>query len=203
MNYIFDYPLYVFFGILPSFLWLQFYLKKDVRPEPKLMVLKIFFYGMLTTIPAVFLETVFLREIGNLNYSLHFLFVSFLLVAFVEEVLKFLVVKFSVLNDPEFNEPVDAMIYMIVAALGFAAGENILILLPLKSFFLSQIIGVSLLRFLWATFLHALSAAVIGFFLGLSFFEKEQHPDCSHGHYPDYYPEIKRMADNGHKNRVH
>jgi RsiW-degrading membrane proteinase PrsW (M82 family) len=77
-------------------------------------------------------------------------------------------VKVGVLNNPEFDEPIDAMIYMIISALGFAAGENILVLSPLKSPFFGQIFEISLLRFLGATFLHALASGTIGFFIGLS-----------------------------------
>jgi len=177
---ILSYPIYIFFGILPSLIWLNFYLRRDVRPEPKLMVLKIFFYGVLATLPAIFLETTIFDGIGKLNFSSKIAFILniFLGVALIEESLKFLVVKEKVLNNPEFDEPIDAMIYMVISALGFAAGENILILLPLKSAFfskaLSQILEVSLLRFLGATFLHALSSAIVGFFIGLSFFERKK-----------------------------
>jgi RsiW-degrading membrane proteinase PrsW (M82 family) len=176
MNDFLNYPLYFFFGILPSLLWLQFYLRKDSEPEPKLMILKVFFYGMLLTLPAVFLEIVFSGEIKSLNLPprmLLFLNV-FLGVAFIEEFLKFLVIKEVVIDDPAFDEPVDAMIYMIISALGFAAGENLLIMLPLKNALLGEIFEISLLRFLGATFLHALSSAVVGFFIGLSFFKKEE-----------------------------
>ena len=141
------------------------------------------------TIPAIFIETFFFDKIQFLNISPSSLFLLdiFLGVAFVEEFLKFLVIKIKVLNDPEFDEPIDAMIYMIIAALGFAAGENLLILLSvgnqgavtnifssLLHDLWSQIFEISLLRFLGATFLHALSSAIIGFFIGLSFFKKEK-----------------------------
>ncbi len=184
-----NYPIYIFFGVLPSIIWLQFYLRRDVKPEPKSMILKIFFYGVLMTIPAIFIETFFFDKIQLLNFSPSFLFLLdiFLGVAFVEEFLKFLVIKTSVLNNHEFDEPIDAMIYMIIAALGFAAGENLLILLSVGNqgivtgLFSSslhnlwnQIFEISLLRFLGATFLHALSSAIIGFFIGLSFFKKEK-----------------------------
>lgn len=175
MNYV-NYPLYIFLGILPSILWLQFYLRRDVKPEPKLMILKIFFYGILSTLPAIFLETAFFEGVKRFNFS-DFTALAlniFLGVALIEELLKFLVVKVRVLNDPEFDEPVDAMIYMIIAALGFAAGENLLVLFPLKSAFWMEIFEISFWRFLGATFLHALCAAIIGFFIGLSFFEKEK-----------------------------
>jgi len=175
MNYFLNYPIYVFFGTLPSLIWLNFYLKRDVRPEPKLKVLKIFFFGILSTMPAIFFETAIFGLFSKLNFPSLTIFILniFLGVALVEEILKFLVVKLEVLNDPDFDEPIDAMIYMIISALGFAASENILILFPLKSSFLSQILGISLLRFLGATFLHTLCTAITGFFIGLSFFEKK------------------------------
>ena len=175
-NYIVNYPLYVFWGTLPSLIWLNFYLRKDSHPEPKPMVLKIFFFGMLITVPAIFLETVIFRRFGKLNFSSFTISILniFLGVALVEEFLKFLVVKWRVFDNPELNEPVDTMLYMIISALGFAAGENLLIFFPLKSIFLSQIVGVSLIRFLGATFLHALSSAIVGFFIGLSFFRKKE-----------------------------
>jgi len=188
-----NYSLYIFFGILPSFLWLQFYLRKDVHPEPKSMVLKVFFYGMLFTIPASFLETIIFKIVSPLERfyfpnSAIFILNVFLAIALVEEYLKFLIVKQRVLDDSEFDEPVDAMIYMIIAGLGFAAAENILILIsagnqgsviggflrPLDTAFLGEIFGISILRFFGATFLHALASAIVGFFIGLSFFEKKK-----------------------------
>lgn len=193
MHYILNYSIYLFFGILPSLLWLQFYLRRDVKPEPKLMILKIFLYGMLLTIPAIFLEKAFFEviEIVSSNFSAFLVSVLniFLGVAFVEEYLKFLLIKLKIINDPEFDEPIDAMIYMIIAALGFAAAENILVLFSVagqgsvgNGFFLpaltpdslGTIFDISILRFLGATFLHALSSAIVGFFIGLSFFEKKK-----------------------------
>jgi len=190
MNYILNYSLYIFFGVLPSLLWLQFYLRRDVKPEPKLMILKIFFYGMLLTIPAIFLEKAFFEiKIFNLSPFTVSILNIFLGVALIEECLKFSLIKLKILNNPEFDEPVDAMIYMIIAALGFAAAENLLVLfsvgsqnstggeflLPLLTpVFFGKIFEISILRFLGATFLHTLSSAIIGFFIGLSFFEKEK-----------------------------
>jgi len=176
MSNFLNYPLYIFFGILPSILWLLFYLRKDARPEPKKMIVKIFFFGALATLPAILLETIFFEGVRllNLPYLVAFCLNIFLGVALIEEALKFFVIKEGVLNDPEFDEPVDSMIYMIIAALGFAAAENLLILFPLQSPVLGEIFEISFLRFLGATFLHALSSAIVGYFIGLSFFDKEK-----------------------------
>jgi len=171
------YPLYIIFGVLPSIIWLLFYLRKDVHPESNQMVLKIFFYGMLITIPAVFLEMGIFSLTGKLNLPPIWILIlnTFLGVALVEEFLKYLVVKEKVLKSAEFDEPTDVVLYMIIAALGFAAVENILILFGLgPEFFLGKAISISVVRFLGATFLHVLCSGLVGYFLAWSIFETKK-----------------------------
>lgn len=173
------YIIFIIFGLAPSIIWLLFYLKKDAHPESKKMVLKIFFYGMLGAVIAAIIEIelsaglVFLfgRQI-EVFPIIFFIFYQFIVIALVEESSKFLIVKEKVVNDPEFDEPVDAMVYMIIAALGFAALENILVLFTGSTF--QEAVMISALRFLGATFLHALASGVVGYFLALSFFESKK-----------------------------
>jgi len=164
--------LYIIFGVLPSFIWLLFYLRKDVHPEPKTMVLKIFFYGMLITVPAIILEILILGIIEGLNLPSIIIIIlsAFLGVALIEEILKYLAAKRGVLNNPELDEPTDVMLYMIIAALGFAALENVLGLFKLGTSLLADTLSFFFLRFLGATFLHTLSSGTLGFFLAFSFF---------------------------------
>ena len=169
-----SYPLYIFFGTLPSFIWLLFYLRTDSHPESNKMILKIFAFGMLIAVPAILLETGLIDVLNNLSLpTILSLFLRvFIAVAFIEEILKYSVVKAKVLDNPEFDEPVDVILYMIIAALGFAAAENILILFSLGPvFFLEDVFLISVLRFWGATFLHALCSGVLGFFIALSIFE--------------------------------
>jgi RsiW-degrading membrane proteinase PrsW (M82 family) len=176
MNEFLNYPLYFFFAILPSFLWLNFYLGEDQRPEPKSMVLKVFLLGMLFAFLALFVEKLLIDgiEVLRLPRKIENFIKIFLIVALVEEFLKFLVVREAVFESKELDEPIDCMIYMIIAGLGFAATENLLLLFPLKSKFFGEIFQISFLRFVSATFLHALSSATLGFFIGLSFFRKKE-----------------------------
>ncbi len=172
-----NYSLAIIFGTLPSIIWLLFYLRKDVHPESNLMVIKIFVWGMLSALPAIFLEMGISQVFADLNLLLTYLvfFNAFLGTALIEEMLKFLVVKEKVLSNAEFDEPIDAMLYMIIAALGFAASENILILLSSGSkIFLPQTLEISVLRFWGATFLHALCSGLVGYFLALSLFETKK-----------------------------
>ena len=135
------------------------------------MILRTFFYGMLATIPTALIELGFFEtlkpfHVPSLLFAVLYAFVG---IGFVEEMLKYLVVKKTVLNHREFDEPVDAMVYMIVAALGFAALENLLILLPMGiNFRFFDAAFVSIFRFVGATLLHALASGLIGYFLALS-----------------------------------
>jgi len=132
---------------------------------------------MAAALPAIFLEIGIFKTFAKLNLPLIYLAIlnTFIGVALIEEMMKFLVVKEKVLYSAEFDEPIDAMLYMIIAALGFAASENILILLGLgPKLLLPQAVEISAFRFLGATFLHALASAVVGYFLAFSIFETKK-----------------------------
>jgi len=142
------------------------------------MVLKIFFYGMLSAIPAIFVELGFFHELGKLNLSSYlasFLNV-FIGVALTEELLKYSIVKIKVLNSSELDEPVDVMLYMIIAALGFAALENLLIFLSSETYFLEfgETLTLAIFRFISATFLHALTSGTLGYFMAVDFFKAKK-----------------------------
>jgi len=177
-----SYLLYLIFGLAPSIIWLLYYLQKDVHPESNKMVLKIFFWGVLAAFPVLIIEVLISSGLARLNLPAGLLlFLNFFIgVAFTEEGVKYLVVKGEVLRDQEFDEPVDAMLYMIIAALGFAALENILVLIPIRQevFLFSEIFRqtatISFFRFVGATFLHALCSGLVGYFLALSFWETKK-----------------------------
>jgi len=94
--------------------------------------------------------------------------------AIVEEYLKYSIVKSKVLKDPEFDEPLDAMLYCIIAALGFAAVENLLILFQSPFLPLGQALQTIGFRFLGATFVHALASGMLGYYLALGLLRSAQ-----------------------------
>jgi RsiW-degrading membrane proteinase PrsW (M82 family) len=167
-----NYSLYIFFGLVPSIIWLLFYLRKDKNPEPVRMILKIFFFGFLAALPAVLIEMGILDFVDSLklgNSLLPCLIKIFIGVAFIEEFLKYMVIREQALKTREFDEPVDAVIYMIIAALGFAGAENILIFFSLgPNFLFTDVLSLGLFRFLGATFLHALCSGTLGYFIAIS-----------------------------------
>src|SRR3989344_3790840 len=144
--------LYITFGILPSLIWLFYYLRKDLHPEPKKMILTIFLLGCLITIPAFFIQIGLTQLLKQLE--IYPIFASnpaaisilkwFFVIAFVEEFLKYLVVKMNVLGSYVVDEPLDIMLYMVVAALGFTAVENLLYLLPVNNLAANAVIGTTI-----------------------------------------------------------
>jgi len=157
---------------IPSIIWLAFYLRKDTHPEPNRLVVKIFIFGALMVPLAGFFEFLFSLGLGKISIlnKIVFAIIGF---ALIEEVLKYLVVRFGILKNPHFDEPVDAMIYMIISALGFAAAENIYLLsIIYPAATAASISEFITTRFLGATFLHALASGIIGYFLAASLFTK-------------------------------
>jgi RsiW-degrading membrane proteinase PrsW (M82 family) len=98
----------------------------------------------------------------------------------IEEVMKYLAARATVLWRHEDDEPIDPIIYMIAVALGFAALENTLFLMsPLAGSTALETIMTGNLRFVGATLLHVVSSAVVGLALALSFYK----PHRVHGLY--------------------
>lgn len=154
-------------GVLPACVWLYFLLKEDDRcPEPKPLILIAFLSGALAVafaLPFEHLSKVLLQ--GDLAVLLTW--------ATIEEVLKYALVSLTVLWRRAVDESVDLVIYMITAALGFAALENALFFfqaLTSYGFWGNEgAIASGNLRFVGSTLLHIVASAAIGFALAFGF----------------------------------
>jgi RsiW-degrading membrane proteinase PrsW (M82 family) len=166
MNSILDVGAAIAGGVLPALAWLWFWRREDApHPEPRKLIALAFLAGMLTVFVAVWLEKLVQPFIANQT-------VLFSVWSAIEEVLKYGAAAITVLWRREDDEPIDAVIYMVTVALGFAAAENTLFLLsPLAGGTLLQTVVTGNLRFVGATLLHVISSAVIGLALGISFYK--------------------------------
>ncbi len=161
-------------GLIPSLVWLYFYTRKDCHPEPKNLLAQTFLMGIVISPVAILLQFSFaqlastitgISQAATQNTSYFFLWA-----AVVEEVIKFYAVRMLIMGSPEFDEPIDAMIYMITAGLGFAAMENILVMFRVFPDGTQVALATWTLRFTGATLLHALSSGLMGYFLAMSWF---------------------------------
>jgi RsiW-degrading membrane proteinase PrsW (M82 family) len=152
-------------GIIPALLWLWFWLKEDnKKPEPKGLLAIIFIIGMISVALVIPVQ----KFIQNNVISPEWRTIGW---ASAEELIKYLGVVILLYKIKHVDEPIDWPIYLITAALGFAALENAMFLL--KPLTLGQTtVGLltGQLRFLGSTLLHVVSSGIIGISLGLSFF---------------------------------
>lgn len=118
-------------SLLPCIIWLWYFVEQKKYKRPALHVLGItFVLGGLATLPAIPLNLIGQSIVidifgqGELSHTLVFL----LIVGPVEELVKLLTVYFYAYRRPEFDEPLDGVIFSATAALGFAAAENIVYL---------------------------------------------------------------------------
>ncbi|MGC9611068.1 MAG: PrsW family glutamic-type intramembrane protease [Minisyncoccia bacterium] len=163
-----NFILITLFAFIPSIVWLIFFLKEDLHPEPKRLIVFVFCAGALASIPALVLQLVFQKFVAQ---PLDAFLLLILGIAIIEEIFKFFAAYLSVKNEAAFNEPVDAMIYAIAAALGFATIENLFVIgdkmyyLTLGNIMASfSVLGF---RFIGATLLHGLTSALAGYYWAL------------------------------------
>ncbi len=153
-------------GLLPALVWLYFWLKEDSRcPEPRHLIFFAFVLGMIAVPLVLPFQKWAISYYGEISLSVVFVWAA------VEELMKYGVVAAAILWRKAVNEPIDAMMYMVTAALGFAALENTLFLLaPIADGKLVDSFITGNLRFLGATLLHVLASAVVGFAMAASFY---------------------------------
>jgi len=158
-----------FLSLLPGVAWLFFYLQEDCHPEPKHLLLLVFFAGAASALFAYYAQinlSRFLQQMGVEGFSI----LSLLLLAGIEELSKFSATWLAIHRNPEFDEPIDAMVYMVIAALGFATVENLGALTNniahVADF--GRALETASLRFVGATLLHTLSSALVGYYWSLA-----------------------------------
>jgi len=179
-------------GTIPSLIWLFYYLRKDTDKEPRRIIIQVFLLGAISTLWALLAEILFLKGLyllgvectdcngvvpdflGAVNFKLlsAVSFVILLGLAFIEEFIKYAIVKARMIKDSNFDVPVDPMIYLIVGALGFAAAENVGYIISSDP---DSVFGILYFRFFTATFLHALASAIVGYFFALSLIHMKNH----------------------------
>ncbi|OGZ04800.1 MAG: hypothetical protein A2845_05545 [Candidatus Lloydbacteria bacterium RIFCSPHIGHO2_01_FULL_49_22] len=154
-------------GILPSVFWLWFWLKEDdIHPEPRGLIILSFLVGMLATALAYPIEQFIAVNVNGSDLLLLSLW------AITEEVLKFLGIYLIALRSRYFDEPIDAVIYFMTIALGFAALENTMFLFnPLVGGDTMATLLLGNFRFIGATLLHVGASGFVGVMLALSFYE--------------------------------
>lgn len=155
-------------ALAPGLFLLWYFCHRDkYEPEPKRKILKIFFLGALMVIPAIIIEALLESACNAITTGIVNIFImSFIVIAPAEELLKFFVVKKWIYNSLEFDEIMDGIVYTVSASLGFATIENIFYVFDYG-------IGTGIIRAFLSVPGHAFFGALMGYYLGLAKFNKE------------------------------
>ncbi|MDP3956062.1 MAG: PrsW family glutamic-type intramembrane protease [bacterium] len=153
------------FSIIGSIIWLLFWLQEDYkRPEPKRLIALTFLYGGISTALVLPLQLFLSPLLGS---GIVFL----VAISLTEEVFKYFAAYFAALRRPEYDEPIDALIYLITAAVGFAAIENALYLVAsLASGDSTEFIIFGIQRLITPTVLHIVVSGTVGLALASGFY---------------------------------
>ena len=156
----------VLLAFIPGLFWVAYFYHQDIyEPEPKWFIIKVFFLGALSVLPAAGLEKLILlflpqQQIPEDHLSL--LAFCFLVIGLLEEISKYLAVYYLMYKNPEFDEqPMDGLLYGVTAGLGFAALEN---------FFYAANFGLATgaVRAVVTSLAHASFSGIMGYNLGLA-----------------------------------
>lgn len=153
-------------GILPALFWLWFWTREDkMHPEPRGHLLLVFLGGMAAVLLVYPLQKLVFDTLG-LTSSTLFIWAT------IEELFKYIVVAVLVLYTVDYDEPIDAIIYLITAALGFSAMENTLFILsPMLDGNIFKALITGNTRFIGASMLHVVCSAILGYTIAREFFK--------------------------------
>lgn len=143
------------------------YFKDKHEKEPLGLLLKCFFLGGVSIVPAVILEVFAGPFLALDEYWSHHFVHAFIVVGFSEEFSKYIFFKRFAYNRAEFNEPFDGIIYSVMVSLGFAALENVM-------YVTDGGIGIGMMRMFTAVPAHAANAVMMGYFAGLAKFNPQR-----------------------------
>jgi RsiW-degrading membrane proteinase PrsW (M82 family) len=144
------------------------YLKDKHEPEPFRLLAISFFYGVLSTIVTLLIsKPIYVWLVLREDDVIHQFVNAFFKVAFVEELSKFLFIRFILFPNKHFNEPFDGIVYAVMVGMGFATLENILYVFEYG-------FTTGILRMFTAVPAHATFAVLMGYFLGKAKFSLDR-----------------------------
>ena len=165
---------------VPAGLWLAFFYVYDRHePEPKHYVAGVFTLGALVAGPLadfVVFQTsppVPLAQLGLRPFSLDRVVHAVLVVGLVQEMCKYVVVRYTIYMSSEFDEPMDGVVYMTAVGTGFAMWTNYHRLSDLGH---SVLLSTGAALAVVTTLAHASFAGALGYVLGRVKFSRRGAP---------------------------
>lgn len=151
-------------AVIPGLFLISYVYKMDkIEKEPLSLLMQLCFFGALGVFVASIVEEVAISGLAFIvdKKSTAFLLLeNFLCVAFVEEIIKYKVLK-KTWNNPAFDYCFDGIVYAVCAGMGFAILENI--------FYVFQHgIDVAIMRAMTSLPGHCIFAIYMGYYYGIA-----------------------------------
>lgn len=148
-------------ALLPPLVLMGVVYRMDrLEREPPALLASLFLRGVLAMFPILILELLASQFVDFFYWQpLVYLFLTYFVIpGFVEEGVKFRVLRRRTWNEPNFNYRFDGVVYAVFVSLGFAAVENVL-------YVLTSGFSTAVLRAIFSIPGHAM----FGVIMGLSF----------------------------------
>ncbi|MFA5295479.1 MAG: PrsW family glutamic-type intramembrane protease [Methanoregulaceae archaeon] len=147
-------------AIAPAIFWLWYFYSRDrYEPEPLSWIVLIYVFGIVVTIPVAITQ-------GIIGLFLPEIMIAVLVAPVFEETAKYLVVRRTVYETREFNEPVDGIVYAAAAGLGFATLENVIYVFSALESSLALALQTGVVRAFISVPGHVLFSVMWGYALG-------------------------------------
>jgi protease PrsW len=161
----------IVFAILPG-LAISYWIYRQDRyeKEPFNVLFKAFIAGCASTIPAMLLQIQF-QDWENADSLADTALFAFAIIGITEELSKFLLLRFFIYPNDEFNEPMDGIVYAVMVGMGFATVENLMYVFNTDA---EGGISTAIGRAFTAVPAHAAFAVLMGSYMGLAKFVPER-----------------------------
>jgi RsiW-degrading membrane proteinase PrsW (M82 family) len=173
-------PVALAMAAVPAALWLAFfYLFDRHEPEPKQLVAGVCVLGALIAAPLadftlqVLAPDVALAQHSVSPFSLDRVIYAVFVVGLAQELCKYVTVRYSIYLSPEFDEPMDGVVYMMSCGTGFAVWVNYH---RLSSQAQQVFLSSSAAQTVITTLAQASFAGVLGYVLGRAKFTRRSAP---------------------------
>jgi len=151
-------------AVVPSALLVWYFHARDVYPEPPRVLWTTFGLGVASVVPVLAVGFPLQEASAFIADPIFRSLLSALFVAAIpEESAKLAILIGYNVRHKSFDEPMDGIVYGVVASLGFATLENVL-------FVFEGGLGVAASRAFSAVPLHAFVGAIMGYYVGQAYF---------------------------------
>ena len=161
-------------AVLPAIVLMVYIYRQDTQEkEPIGMLLRALLLGILSTIPAAFIENILTAFSPSNELPIaNGLFNGFVVAGLTEELCKMTALTIAVWRSRYFDEYFDGIVYATFVSLGFAGLENVMYVFSQSTF--SSAIATGTMRAILSVPAHFLFGVAMGYYFALARFRPAQ-----------------------------